>query len=148
MENASKALIIAGSILITLLLINIAIMTYNSVTGLGDQGKSIRMSQEAISSNSRFSQYFGNKVSGSDVISFLQLVIVNNSQTGNTISIDFRQSSTTAHSHRSSSLELQEIINMISRSSNYSIGINSSCPNYSNGYRNDGYYGCITIQKK
>ena len=147
MENASKALLIAGGILIVLLLLSFAILTLSSTSGLSDQRKNIHMTQEAISSNSRFSSYFGKKISGTDVISFLQLVIVNNSQTSNPIFIEFKQSSISSRDHKSTSEELQTIIDNIVRSSYYNINLTSDCSDYPGGYRNTGHYGCITITK-
>ena len=140
MENATKALLVAAAILISILLVSIAVMTFTSTSGLAEQGEAIRMTQEAYTSNSRFSIYFGDKVPGSDVISFLQLVIVNNSQTDNPIKID-------SGGHKVTSDEIQTIINSINRSSYYRINLTSTCTEFPGGFRNDGHYGCITIKK-
>lgn len=75
MENASKALIIAGAILLAILIISLGIMVLN-------QGKDIiggsGMSKAQIQAfNSTFTQYEGSK-KGSEVRSLIQEVIASN----------------------------------------------------------------------
>lgn len=75
MENASKALIIAGAILLSILIISLGIMILNqardTINGAG-------MSQAEIQAfNSKFTQYEGSR-RGSVVRSLLQEVIANN----------------------------------------------------------------------
>ena len=76
MENASKALIIAGAILLSILLISLGIMIFNQAqTTVQDSG----MSQAEISTfNSKFTKYEG-KIKGTEVKSLIQEV-TNNSQ--------------------------------------------------------------------
>lgn len=72
MENASKALIIAGSILVSILLVTIGIVIYRQGSSVmkGDQ-----MSQAEIQSfNEKFTQYAGTKVKGSTVKSLVEAV--------------------------------------------------------------------------
>ena len=67
MENASKALIIAGAILLSILIIGIGMYIYNQAQ---DQINSSagQMSQEEVRVfNSQFKAYEGNRVSGSQV---------------------------------------------------------------------------------
>lgn len=47
MENASKALIIAGAILISILLISLGIIMFNSSAGTSDQSKQVANEMEA-----------------------------------------------------------------------------------------------------
>ncbi len=73
MENASKALIIAGAILISILLISVGVMVMNSADSVvgtaGDQ-----MDQAAIESfNARFTQYAGTQ-RGSTIKSLMNTV--------------------------------------------------------------------------
>ena len=68
MENASKALIIAGAILISILLISAGIMVLNSTQGVIDEGKNSSKIIEIEEYNSRFTRYCGNKVLGANVI--------------------------------------------------------------------------------
>ena len=75
MENASKALIIAGAILLAILIISLGILIYNQAAGIAN-GNS--MSEVEITQfNTQFTQYEG-KQSGTTVRSLLQKVISNN----------------------------------------------------------------------
>ena len=77
MENASKALIIAGAILLSILLISLGIMIFNQAqTTVQDSG----MSKANIQTfNNTFLKYEGTK-SGTDVKSLIQEVISSNAQ--------------------------------------------------------------------
>jgi hypothetical protein len=59
MENASKALIIAGAILISILLISVGIMVFNSINQPLEEAKGQGSSQAAQIFNSRFTKYEG-----------------------------------------------------------------------------------------
>ena len=77
MENASKALIIAGAILLSILLISLGIMIYNQAQNTVNNSG---MSEAEISSfNNKFLKYEG-KQTGSVVKSLINEVIVTNSQ--------------------------------------------------------------------
>lgn len=69
MENASKALIIAGAILLSISIIALGMFALNSVTGsIPDEPlKDVEISQF----NSTFDKYVGSNVSGSRVRSLL-----------------------------------------------------------------------------
>ena len=76
MENASKALIIAGAILLAILIISLGIMIYNQASGVVNNNS---MSEVDISSfNTRFTQYQGNNIRGAQVNSLLEQVRNNN----------------------------------------------------------------------
>ena len=79
MENASKALIIAGAILLSILIIGVGIAVFNSVSAPA-AGAGETMDQYAIQMyNSRFEQYAGNQT-GSNVKSLITAVIANNNE--------------------------------------------------------------------
>lgn len=59
MENASKALIIAGAILISIILISIGIMVVQSAGGIVDSGKASLDTQQKQIFNSQFENYIG-----------------------------------------------------------------------------------------
>ena len=61
MENASKALIIAGSILVSILIISLGIVIYQRSSSTVN--KANLNSQEAMAQNSPFEAYFGSRVS-------------------------------------------------------------------------------------
>ena len=79
MENASKALIIAGAILLAILIISLGIVVYNQAS---DTLKKINIDQQEIEAfNNKFVSYQGQKVSGSQVNALRQLVVsVNGSE--------------------------------------------------------------------
>ena len=59
MENASKALIIAGAILISILLISVGIIIMNAINDPVQQGADTAKSQAAEIFNNKFSSYLG-----------------------------------------------------------------------------------------
>lgn len=78
MENASKALIIAGAILLAILLITLGIYIFQQAQSTVNNSG---MSQAEIQTfNSQFTKYEGDKIKGSSVKSLIQEVNVNNSQ--------------------------------------------------------------------
>lgn len=78
MENASKALIIAGAILLSILIISLGIIIYNQASSVVDSGS---MDEVAVTTfNEKFRQYEGNNVRGNNVNSMINAVIQNNLQ--------------------------------------------------------------------
>ena len=74
MENASKALIIAGAILISILLISVGVLIMNST---GDTQKSVEDQSKAIAIrtfNSQFTPYAGSNQSASQIRSLISAV--------------------------------------------------------------------------
>lgn len=69
MENASKALIIAGAILLAILLISMGMLVLNKATGILDNDQ---LDEAAVSTfNQKFTKYEGEKVKGSSVRSLI-----------------------------------------------------------------------------
>jgi hypothetical protein len=78
MENASKALIIAGAILLAILIISLGIMIYNQASGVVNNNA---MSEVEITQfNAKFTQYEGDNVKGTQVKSILRQVYAHNSK--------------------------------------------------------------------
>ena len=76
MENASKALIIAGAILLAILIISLGIIIYNQASGVA---KDTNMDQLSINNfNSQWTNYEGNRVSGAQVNALLAAALSNN----------------------------------------------------------------------
>lgn len=67
MENASKALIMAGAILIAILLISAGLIILNSTDGVRDQSQQASDLLEVEIFNSNFTKYCGDRVLGSKV---------------------------------------------------------------------------------
>lgn len=89
MENASKALIIAGAILLAILIISLGILIYNQASGVVNDNA---MSEVELNSfNQKFTQYEGGSVRGTTVRSIYQAVLSNNitqDSTDRQVSID------------------------------------------------------------
>ena len=80
MENASKALIIAGAILLSILLISLGLMIFNTAQ---DTTKNSGMTQAQVSAfNNKFSKYEGT-IKGSEVRSLIQEVVASNGDDNN-----------------------------------------------------------------
>lgn len=76
MENASKALIIAGAILLAILIISLGIFIFNQASQIT---KSNNLSEvEVLNFNEKFTSFKGNNVRGSEVNSLLTRVVQNN----------------------------------------------------------------------
>lgn len=76
MENASKALIIAGAILLSILIISLGIMIFNQASGVVNNNAMTEV--EVNSFNQKFEQYMGQKVRGANVNALVQAVNTNN----------------------------------------------------------------------
>ena len=73
MENASKALIMAGSILIAIIIISLGIMIFKNMSNSVNDEASLTK-QQIAAFNSKISPYLGESVSGSQVNALMQLV--------------------------------------------------------------------------
>lgn len=82
MENASKALIIAGAILISILLISVGILVMNSTGNMQDEVGTTSDSMAIQTFNSNFTVYEGNEMSGSQVKSLLSYIKSSNASCG------------------------------------------------------------------
>ncbi len=71
MENASKALIIAGSILIAIMIISLGIVIFNNFGGTAKKMANMDK-QEIAAFNSKITPYVGEHISGTQVNTFLQ----------------------------------------------------------------------------
>ena len=76
MENASKALIIAGAILLSILIISLGIMIFQQASEVVDQNAMSEL--EVTQFNSKFKSYMGTNVRGAQVNSLINQVIQNN----------------------------------------------------------------------
>jgi len=81
MENASKALLIAGAVLIVILLIGIGMLIYSRSTGVVQTASDSMSSQEIQAFNSQFELYRGEQ-KGSAVKRLIATVIASNANYG------------------------------------------------------------------
>lgn len=77
MENASKALLIAGAVLIVILLIAVGMKIFNSSSSTADQVDTNMQTVEITTFNNKFLQYAG-KQSGTQVKALINVVIAHN----------------------------------------------------------------------
>ncbi len=76
MENASKALIIAGAILLAILIISLGIMIYQQAAGVVNNNAMSEVELQQF--NQKFTQYVGTNVRGATVRAMAQSVLSNN----------------------------------------------------------------------
>ena len=91
MENASKALIIAGAILISILLISIGIMLINSGREVSETGTASMGSYKIQSFNSNFTFYEGDK-KGSEIKNIISTVAASNQTDEHKVKINNKMS--------------------------------------------------------
>ena len=79
MENASKALLIAGSVLIAILLIALGVRIINSTQGTTDAAEGTMQSTEVAMFNNKFTQHIGSNKNYSQVMALVDLISITNS---------------------------------------------------------------------
>ena len=94
MENASKALIIAGAILISIMIVSLGVFVFNKMSGSAKQAANMD-EQEIANFNSKITPYVGQNINGSQVNALIQLIIsidnsaINSGDTLKTVSITY-----------------------------------------------------------
>ena len=134
MENASKALIIAGAILLSILIIALGVFVFNQAKGaMGNTGLD---DQKAAANNQKFEAYEGGAVKGSQVKALIDTVRTNNKSKTN--DNDYQEVSVNS---KTEAADLTSIKNSIQASSSYVVKISA----YSNSGATKGYVSAITI---
>jgi len=152
MENASKALIIAGAILISILVIGLGVFIYNQASST--VSKANLNSQEAQSQNQQFEAYFGTKVQPGEVKQLLSLIRTNNI-TGKTadetkeIGVIYNGTLTTDMSTVTNTIISGKTyeVNVLDDSADDKVpsGLTSASDSGCTGYYTSGYIKIITI---
>lgn len=78
MENASKALLMAGGILIAVLTIGIVVYMFNSSSGFFESSEDIEATQQITAFNKQYESYNRKLLRGTDVISVMNKATDNN----------------------------------------------------------------------
>lgn len=86
MENATKALLIAGSVLIAIVLIAVGLKILNSTSGVTKQVDDLSTTMEKSMFNSQYTKYEGQR-KGTEVKSLLNLIYQNNKNSNNKIKV-------------------------------------------------------------
>ena len=102
MENASKALIIAGSVLIAILVISLGLLIFKSTSGTTDQTQELGKTLEVQQFNSQFLKYCGDSVKGSQVRTLCEVIIAHNANSDNKVSINEKETATAISEYRNS----------------------------------------------
>ena len=76
MENASKALIIAGAILVSILIVSLGVFIFTNASAKAKEMANLD-EQEVSAFNSKITPYLGKSISGSQVNALIQYVISN-----------------------------------------------------------------------
>ena len=145
MENASKALLIAGAILIVIVLISIGRVIVQSAQGIVDESSSMTTDQETSTFNRRFETYQGTQ-KGATIQSLLSAVSVNNAENksgGHKISVIIKDDKITAEGKDTGITDskiLSQISADIQTSARYKVVMS--------GRDADSYINEITIEKK
>lgn len=107
MENASKALIIAGSVLIAILLISLGLVIFNSTSGVTDQATKLGETLEDSTFNSQFLKYCGSGVKGDQVLLLLDYIMAYNGKNDPDINVTKASGEPTLSSIRNSIITVQ-----------------------------------------
>ena len=78
MENAAKALLMAGSILLAIIVISLLLMSHNKLSEFQQAKVEREEKEEIVKFNEPFISYQKNRMYGTDLISVLNLAISNN----------------------------------------------------------------------
>ena len=159
MENASKALLIAGAVLIAILLISVGIKTFNSTQGMADQVDTTVDTTATSTFNAQFLSYLSNSTSAANARALVSKVLAHNARvsTGSDFSAENHQiylnlykgpvkesgHDTDKGGHNYTSGELQDVYNKISDTKKYKITVTPGC-SYPGGYYK-GYVICLSI---
>lgn len=76
MENMSKAIIIAGGVLIAVIVLALLIIMFNNVTNMNKTN--INLTEEIIKFNQTYESYYGKKIYGSELTTLINKIISNN----------------------------------------------------------------------
>lgn len=118
MENASKALIIAGAILISIVLIAIGVLIVNNIQGTVDETVTQMSAQEIQIFNSKFNVYEGKQTPG-NVKGLLSIIATNNLQdTTPTVKVTYGTIKDEADVNK---IQGKDIRGAVSTSSNYTV---------------------------
>ena len=137
MENASKALIIAGAILLSILLISLGIMVYNNAKGTVNNANLDSETVQAF--NTKFTQY-GGKQRGTALNALIDTAIASNAKSGHTVKIFIAANTSTNTNAYGNDANTGGDVNTAPRFEN------SETKNVTFGYDTDGYVNIIRIK--
>lgn len=145
MDNASKALIIAGAILIAVMLVSLGVMLYNTAAGVAETTIGSVEALGVSGFNAQFETYLGTGKSKSQAAGLVSKVLANNTNNDIEIEITFKPKSGASQSNQKSTASLSKIRDTINATKNvaYDITVDTA-----NGYNKDGTIKTIIITGK
>lgn len=75
MENVSKALIIAGGILLSVMILSLLVMFWGQVSGYFEKQHNSKMIEQDTEFNAKFENYNGQTIRGNEIISIMNKVV-------------------------------------------------------------------------
>ena len=91
MENASKALIMAGGILIALLVLGALLLMFNNLSDYQKSNSDLTESGQLATFNEQFTQYERDDLTGTEVISLANMVYDYSRRSGKVGELDYSQ---------------------------------------------------------
>lgn len=88
MENATKALIIAGSILISVIVISLLMMTFGKIGTFQKNQRTEEEAEQIEEFNKDYTKYDGQYVYGTEVITIINKTVDYNKRTGKSITVN------------------------------------------------------------
>lgn len=89
MENASKALLIAGGVLIALLVLGALLLMFNQLSSYQKSNVNLEKDTQLATFNDQFAQYARNDLKGNDLISLVNKVVDYNKKTSGAGTINY-----------------------------------------------------------
>lgn len=132
MDNASKALIMAGAILISIAIVGVGVFIFSSTSSVQNTVNQQMDATAASTTNSTFRRYTGSRVKGSTVKDFVEYVKVINTNEALPKAMTMTYGSSNPLTMDTSTLD-----STFKSNSYYSVEIKDN--------DNDGYYDTVTI---
>lgn len=147
MENASKALLIAGAVLIVIVLISVGVLIVNQASSVTDQASDITTSQAVETFNNQFQNYAGIQ-KGSSVKTLLSAIATSNATNSNTskhmIKVTFSNTAATAAAAETTDIvdknKITTWVSSVVNSARYQVDLTSR--------DNEGYIDAIKITRQ
>lgn len=75
MENASKALLIAGGVLLSILILTLVVLSYNNIADYFKAKNNLTKAEQIAKLNNEYTQYNRDDVRGSELLSLVNKVV-------------------------------------------------------------------------
>ena len=153
MENASKALLIAGAVLITIFVISLAISIVTSNSEITNQASSTMETTAVYTFNQQFLFYLDDSATATTAKALTDKILQHNSVVNSSsfspgnhhIYLNFYPKGESKITHKWKTADLKKIYNKISNGSRYKIYV-TNCTTHIGGYYN-GYVVCLSIRE-